>query len=288
MSLHEQEREAPSAGRIAVMAWRSTSAAAACTPTGFLAALAVIATAMIVERLATQTFSAAVESSFSWSYILKSRAVALAFEAIEGAAVALVAVPVYRLVLREETMAAIDLLRERTLRLAAWIAAYRVLTFILLLPSVFAKSIAAGIGTSYGMLLLYFALYGVVIQLVLLYVWARFGLLYPEVALDIPAGDRGRFRKAWQLSAPVQWRIVWSAMIVFVPIYSAATALALFGNFGAGGRLHVARGGGISWGDVIGYDVLMVAGAALGAAVLAWNYRFITGRHHELTAETFA
>jgi hypothetical protein len=87
MSLDEHKGEAPSAWRIATMAWRSVSAAAGGTPTAFLIALAIIAAVLVAQRLTQHSTSVWVfANSAGWIGILKSRVIALAFDVMEAAA----------------------------------------------------------------------------------------------------------------------------------------------------------------------------------------------------------
>ena len=273
-----------SAWRIARDAWGAVRDTVGTMPAAFLAVTGIIGVVLLLQYFSSGWWAS--DNPFSLSYVLKARAISLVFDCVQSAALSLVAVPVYQMVVRDEATEVGALLSERTLRIAAWLVVYRILTFVFVLPTALARVIAVEYGLSMTTVGLNIAAYGLVAQLGLLYVWVRLGLLYPAVALDEPTVEGSRLGDAWRLSSRRQWRIIWSAVLAFLPVYGVAV---VFGAIAFLSRANLGpSGNGISWGTIIISTVVAVVSAALGAAILGWNYRLITGRHHELTAETFA
>jgi hypothetical protein len=286
MSLTERKRDAPSAWRVALMAWRSVRDAAGAMPSVFLTIAGVIGVALALRWMVeTWWLSPSLGEVSVLPHVLKREALTLAFDCLQCVALAVVAMSVFRLILRGEVTATDDLLAERTLRLAAWMIAFRVLILILALPTAFATLLVTELGMSLAAFAAFSASFGFFAQLVAFYVWVRCGLAYVTVALDVSTGVPTRLWAAWRLSSSIQWRFIWSAAIAFLPLYVVTSASETYAALSATGPTVII---GVSWGNIAVGGVAAVIGAALGAAVLAWNYRFVTGRHHELTAETFA
>ncbi len=282
MGLSEQD-EAPSGWGIAKAGWGSVRDTIGTSPAAFLVVVVILGAVLLLQYFAAGWWTTQFDDPFSWAYVVKVRAIGFGFDVAQNAILAIVAVPVYRMAVQDETTPPGELFLQVTLRVAGWLVSYRVVTFAFALPMFLVRSTIIQNGASLVNYALYIAAYGGLAQLILFYVWVRFGLLFPAVAL----GERragSRLGTAWRLSGQRQWRIIWSSMLAFLPLYVVTVGIAVIGFVSRGEPI----GGGISWGTVIASDLLGVAGAALGSAVLGWNYRLITGRHHELAAETFA
>lgn len=204
-----------------------------------------------------------------------------------GIVIASVAVPVHRLTLGGETSPqGISLFHPRTLRFAWWLIAFE-LVWVMGLLGVIALAV-----TSIGLAPIRFGATLVVLG-GLIFVTTRLSMVFPGLAMDVPyASAAVRLREAWAISRGRFWAIVGSSIVAFLPLVIAVGVVTLLaGGFSvavAGAPAGASMLSLAFWIGLISSAVIRVFGAALGAAVLSFNYRFGGGPHAEQTAETFA
>lgn len=183
---------------------------------------------------------------------------------------AAVAVPIHRLVLRDETAdKAVAPFDPRVLRFAAWLMAIQALWFLIGEAMASLDAFAPPIAE----LLALACLAG----FVAISIGAvRVSLIFPAVAVDAPAGGwRDRIAASWALSRGRFWRLFGAGVITVIPL---AVGIAVVWLMLAGISTALATGtrgfsAALGWPRVIVTDISRVLGAALEAAVLSWNYR---------------
>ena len=124
--------------------------------------------------------------------------------AVQSMLLAPVAVAVHRFVLLNETPSGWQkILHPRILRFAVW-------TFWLEV----AAEVGDLCGTAASSSVVKFAIFAIIVV-----VFARTLLIFPDVAIDIPAANlEARFDTAWTRSRELFWAIFWSTIVAMVPI----------------------------------------------------------------------
>jgi len=184
----------------------------------------------------------------------------------DSVVLAAVAIPVHRIVLLGETRdGLVALFAPRVWRYAFWLVLLQMSGFLALLPlplllratPVETMAIVAGM---------------IAFLLALGVVAVRLSLIFPAIAIDVPA--RGRLAASWAMSRHHFWRLVVTAVFTMIPLLFAMllVTLAVSGLIGLSGSLvHVFDM--LMWFEVAVTALSRPVGMALGAAVLSWNYR---------------
>jgi len=179
---------------------------------------------------------------------------------------AAVAVPVHRLVLlNEKRDGLVNLFSPRVWRFAFWLVVLELGGFLALFPLPLLLRVAP-METMAVVTAMVAAL------LALAYAAVRLSMLFPAIAIDMPA--RGRVVSSWALSRGHFWRIIITAVFAMTPLLFVMllVTLAVSAAIGLSGSLvHVFDT--LMWFEIAVTALSRPIGVALGAAVLSWNYK---------------
>jgi hypothetical protein len=185
----------------------------------------------------------------------------------ESLVAAVMAIPIHRLVLRNEKLdASISPFTPTALRFALWLTGLQLMWILL----AFATHVLEGMIRPIP---LFSALF--VAGVAILVVQVRVSLVYPAIALDLPnTGIADMARQAFDLSRGRSWLIVLSEITAVFPLaigiaivsWAVWSLIPLVGS-GETGNLRV-------WWNLLVRAIEQPFVVALGAAVLSWNYSF--------------
>jgi|GEM_PF-2583198 len=188
---------------------------------------------------------------------------------LDSMVLAAVAIPVHRqILLGERRDGLVPLLRARTMDFALWLVVLQMSAFaaLLPLPLLLGASEARVLAIVGGMALLLVVLFAVAVRL---------SLLFPAIAIDVPAHSPvGRAVAAWSLSRGHFWRVIVTLVFAVIPLLflllvATAAASALVGFSGTPvGIMDL-----LMWFDAVVVGLSRPLAAALVSAVLSWNYK---------------
>jgi len=185
------------------------------------------------------------------------------------AVLAAMAIPIHRLVLRDEKSDdGVSLFSRRTLHFALWLMFFHVCSLAVSIVGLAVESFALLLGVT-----TVFMLAGSMFVAA-----TRCSLLFPAVALDLPSASmRDQLMQAWSQSRGWFWRLFGSSLLAFLPLVIGTGVLVLVLNLMFGAAFALSKHN-VHWQMDVVSGLLQPIGAALGAAVLSWNYRFATTR----------
>lgn len=267
----ETEQAKPGAGLVTSLSWTVLAEALQDMPTLFLSALAVNGAILALQWALTDRMPIPTPGQGPIVHALGIASIYLVVYAAHSLVLASVAVAIHRLILRDEKADhAIAPFKSHTLRFAAWLTGLQLLWTFVLLPA--PMRAIGGIGL--------LAVAMVAVAIAILFVTTRLSLMLPAIAIEAPAASlRQRIAASWALSRGRFWMLFLSGLLVMVPLFIGMfiLGLAVFAAFAlvltvAGESVHY-LGSSMSWPKLILDDISRVMTAALGAAVLSWNYR---------------
>lgn len=246
-------------------AWGSLGRALKAMPVLFVSA--VVVTGLLT--LGAWKFQAPYHSLLAGNPDLVDFSYTLIVDFLDSMVLAAVAIPVHRqILLGEQRDGLVPLLRARTMDFALWLVVLQMSAFaaLLPLPLLLGASEASVLAIAGGMALL----------LVVLFVIAvRLSLLFPAIAIDVPAHSPvGRAVAAWSLSRGHFWRVIVTLVFAVIPLLfillvATAAASALVGFSGTPvGMMDL-----LMWFDAVVVGLSRPLAAALVSAVLSWNYK---------------
>ncbi|HJW40455.1 MAG TPA: hypothetical protein VJ476_04400 [Rhizomicrobium sp.] len=189
---------------------------------------------------------------------------------LDSMVLAAVAIPVHRqILLGERRDGLVPLLRARTMDFALWLVVLQMSAFaaLLPLPLLMGASQARAMTIVGGMLLL---------LVVLFVVTVRLSLIFPAIAIDVPAHSPvGRAAAAWTLSRGHFWRVIVTLVFAVVPLLFLILLATVAANVlvGVPGATPVSVFDLLMWFEVVVTGLSRPLAAALASAVLSWNYK---------------
>jgi len=193
---------------------------------------------------------------------------------------AAVAVPVHRMILRDEHGdGVIKPFSGLVVRFAMWVLAIDMAGALIVSPAIMGSISNPGLRGAI------FAMAAIMIVAVI-YVTVRWSLAFPAIAIGRPAGPSIRVPETWELSRGRFWKLFITPLLAIIPlslavafgVWIATTIIVAVGNLNF--TLRMEYFGALRGLTLIGHlaravqqTLIGVGGVALGAAVLSWNYR---------------
>ncbi|HEY4943875.1 MAG TPA: hypothetical protein VII56_20770 [Rhizomicrobium sp.] len=267
----EQAQAKPGAGLVTSLSWTVVAEALQDMPTLFLSALVVNGAIQALQWAVNDRMPIPTPGQGPIARAMGIVSIYFVVYAAQSLVLASVAVAIHRLILRDEKADHIIApFKSHTLRFAAWLTGLQLLWTLVLL--------AAPMRAIGGIGLLAVAM--VAVGIAILFVTTRLSLMFPAIAIEAPAASlRQRIAASWALSRGRFWLLFGSGLLALVPLFIGMfiLGLAVFAAFAlvlvaAGEPVHD-LGSSMSWPKLILDDISRVMTAALGAAVLSWNYR---------------
>jgi hypothetical protein len=191
----------------------------------------------------------------------------------ESVVLASIAIPMHRLVLRNERSDhGVEIFSRRTLHFAFWLTVFQLAWLALTLIEVVAAKAAP--------ILVTIAVTASLSLIVVLFVVeVRLGFLFPALALDLPSpSHKGRLADAWKLSQGRFWRLLGSTLLAALPLALGSAILGFVVLALTAGHSFQDTSESIHWWQIVSSALLKPIGAALGASVLSFNYSFALPR----------
>jgi hypothetical protein len=188
--------------------------------------------------------------------------------------IAAVAVPVHRLVILDEVRdGTAPFLGARTWRSALWLVVFELMGFGALLPLPLLMSAS---GTTTIAIVAGMAAFLAVCFVVVL----RLSLIFPAIAIDPRAV--GHIVESWSLSRGHFWRLFITFVFAMIPLLLGIllVTLALSAVVGRASSL-IGMFDALMWFEIAVTALSRPLAAALGAAVLAWNYKLACSERAE-------
>ena len=271
-AMSETAEEIPDSFTVAGMSWvilrEAVQSMSALIASGVIAyALVSAANWKFQQEVAELTKGIAAGGLRATAYLLAS----LPLFFLHSIVLAAIAIPIHRLVLRDEKAnEPVKLFAPRTFAFAGWLVATQFAYVAIMLP-------LALLSDAYPVLKALFMTIEIAAVVALFVVVTRLSLLFPAIALGLPVGGAAdRLRQAWALSRGFFWRIVVSTFFAVIPlgvvmVLVGLVALIVLMAFNTEHSVSL-----LPWWQAIATTVSQPVGAVLGAAALSWNYRFAT------------